>query len=110
MSAYSENRFNTTHLTLNVMANAARRLDLDIEDDKVADTLYWICCDLESWPEDCGFGSSDHYSYVQQARKEFDIPEECDKCVEPAHRCEHGLCSGCCGCDGAAEAMFEGDR
>ncbi len=35
---------------------------------------------------------------------------ECDKCVEPAPRCEHGLCSRCCGCDGAAEDMFGPDR
>ncbi len=35
---------------------------------------------------------------------------DCDKCVEECDRCEHGFCSRCCGCDGAAEAMFEGDR
>lgn len=75
MSAFSSNKFNTRDLVLNVMANVARSLDLDIEDDSVADRLYWICCDLESYPEDCGFGSSDHYSYVQEARKEFGIEE-----------------------------------
>ena len=71
MSNFSFNSFNTTHLTLNVMENCARQLDLDIDDDDVSRQLYWICCDLESWPEDCGFGSSDHYSYVEQARAEF---------------------------------------
>ena len=76
MSNYAINKFNTTDLTLNVMANCARSLGLDIDDDKVADTLYWICCDLESYPEDCGFGSSDSYSYVQAARKEFHMPED----------------------------------
>lgn len=76
MSAYRYNHFGTTHLVLNVMANVARRLDLDIEDDDTADRLYSICCDLEDYPEDHGFGSSDHYGYVQAARREFDIPEK----------------------------------
>ncbi len=38
---------------------------------------------------------------------------DCDRCTEPTDHgslCEHGFCSRCCGCDGAAEAMFEGDR
>lgn len=73
ISAYSINKFNTRDLVLNVMAFCARQLDLDIHDDDVADRLYWICCDLESWPEDCGFGSSDHWPYVEQAEKEFGI-------------------------------------
>jgi hypothetical protein len=68
--------YNTTDLVLNVMHNVARRLNLDIENDKVADALYDICCDLESWNEDDGFGSSDHYSYVQAARRDFHIVEE----------------------------------
>jgi hypothetical protein len=76
MSAFRLNKFNTSDLTLNVMANVARSLDLEIEDDSVAESLYWICCGLESYPEGHGFGSSDHYSYVQQARKEFNIPED----------------------------------
>ena len=36
--------------------------------------------------------------------------DPCDNCTEECDRCEHGFCSACCGCDGAAEAMFEGDR
>ena len=34
----------------------------------------------------------------------------CEKCDTYCDKCEHGLCSRCCGCDGAAEAMLEGDR
>lgn len=74
MSKFTSNGYHTTQLTLNVMATVARRLGLDIDDDDVSDKLYWICCDLESFPEDEGFGSSDHYGYIQQARREFDIP------------------------------------
>ena len=76
MSNYAINKLNTTDLTLHVMGNCASRLGLDIDNDGVADALYWICCDLESFPEDSGFGSSDSYSYVQAARKEFHIPED----------------------------------
>jgi hypothetical protein len=75
MSKYQDNGFHTTHLTLNVMSHCARRLDLDINDDEVANKLYWICCDLEEFPSDEGFGSSDHYSYVRQARREFGVEE-----------------------------------
>ena len=40
-----------------------------------------------------------------------DVAElDCDRCTEECDRCEHGFCSRCCGCDGAAEAMWEGDR
>ena len=94
MSNYAINKFNTTDLTLHVMANCARSLGLDIDDDKVADTLYWICCDLESYPADCGFGSSDNYSYVQAARKEFHIPEDMPEDRGPAYcRCNGpGFC------------------
>jgi hypothetical protein len=53
------------------MGTVARRLDLNISDDEVANRLYDICCDLESFPEGEGFGSSDHYPYVQMATKEF---------------------------------------
>jgi len=66
------NTWNTTHLTLNVMEQCANRLGLDIQDNDVADRLYWICCDLESWPEDHGFGSSDSYGYIKAAANEFD--------------------------------------
>ena len=76
MSKHSTNGFNTTDLTLSVMASVARRLDLDINDDDVANKLYWSCCSLESWSEGEGFGSSDHYSYVQAARRDFDLLEE----------------------------------
>jgi hypothetical protein len=75
MSKFIDNGFNTTDLVLNVMANCARHLGLDTQDDETADELYWICCDLESWPEECGFGSSDHYSYVERARRVFHVPE-----------------------------------
>jgi hypothetical protein len=71
VSKHTFNEYNTTDLVLNVMATVARHLELDIEDDEVADTLYWICCDLESWDEDHGFGTSDHYSYIQEAKKAF---------------------------------------
>lgn len=68
MSNFESNWYNTNDLTLNVMANCARRLDLDLDNNTIADELYEICCVLEDYPEDCGFGSSDHYSYVEQAR------------------------------------------
>lgn len=71
-SNYSQNTFNTTHLVLNVMENVARHLDLDIHRNETASKLYDICCDLEDFPEDEGFGSSDHYGYIQQAKREFE--------------------------------------
>jgi hypothetical protein len=71
LSDYTRNKFNTTLLVRNVMATVARVLEVDIHDNKIADTLYWICCDLEDFPEDEGFGTSDHYSYVQRAREEL---------------------------------------
>ena len=76
MSKYESNGWNTTYLTLNIMARVARLTTLDIHDDKVANELYWICCDLEDWPEDQGFGSSDSYSYMIEARRVFHIPEQ----------------------------------
>lgn len=71
LSDYTRNKFNTTLLVRNVMATVARVLEVDIHDNKIADTLYWICCDLEDFPEDEGFGTSDHYSYVKRAREEL---------------------------------------
>lgn len=71
MSKFEKNDWNTTDLVLDVMRTCARRTNQDINDDNVSDTLYWICCDLESWPEDHGFGSSDHYSYIEQAKKQI---------------------------------------
>lgn len=68
---FATNRFYTTHLTLNVMATVARGLGLDLTDDDIADRLYDICCDLEDFPEDEGFGTSDHYGYFKHARSEF---------------------------------------
>ena len=88
MYNYQLNSYNTTDLTLNIMARIARQLDLDIEDDRIADELYLICSHLESWPEGEGFGSSDSYGEHQEAMRVFHIPapkpwdwaERCDKC------------------------------
>lgn len=71
LSDFTVNKFNTTLLVRNVMENVARHLKVDIHDNKIADTLYWICCDLEDFPEDEGFGSSDHYTYIQRAKEEL---------------------------------------
>ena len=32
---------------------------------------------------------------------------ECDKCVEEATVCEHGMCQSCCGCNGEPEYLGE---
>lgn len=72
MSKYRRNGWHTTDLVRNVMSDVARRLELDIHDDEVADKLYWICCDLEEWECD-EWGSSDSYSYVQEARRVFGL-------------------------------------
>lgn len=71
LSDYTRNKFNTTLLVLNVMATVARVLELDIHRNDVANSLYQICCNLEDFPEDEGFGTSDHYSYVKRAREEL---------------------------------------
>jgi len=73
MSNYEVNYWNTDLLVLNVMNTVARKLSLDIDDNEVSNKLYDICCDLEDWDEDQGFGSSDHYSYIKAAEKEFNI-------------------------------------
>ncbi len=73
MSYIEYNKWNTTPLVINIMDRCARALELDINDDQVADRLYWVCCDLEDWPEDEGFGSSDATPYVDQAEKEFGL-------------------------------------
>ena len=75
-SHWHTNYWNTTPLTLNIMEQIARRLELDKLNDEVADKLYWICYGLEDWPEDEGFGSSDSYGYTMRAREEFNIPLE----------------------------------
>ena len=67
------NYWNTTDLTLSVMSRIADRLGLDIEDSEVADKLYSICSDLESWPPECGFGSSDIHSYLTMAEDMFNV-------------------------------------
>jgi hypothetical protein len=76
MTKYQWNGWNTTPLVLHVMATVARVLDLDIDNGDVSNELYWICCDLEDFPEDEGFGSSDHYGYIQAAKKTFHIPAQ----------------------------------
>lgn len=76
LSKFDDNGWNTRLLVLNVMATCARWHDLDIHDDKVADELYWICNGLEDWPEDEGFGSSDHYSYSRETVRVFHIVEQ----------------------------------
>lgn len=70
-SKHERNGFNTTGLVLNVMATVARSVKLDINDDDTADRLYQICSVLESFPQEEGFGSSDHYSYIEEAKAEF---------------------------------------
>lgn len=70
MSKFSTNGFNTTQLVLNVMSRCAAATNQDIHDDEVSNSLYWTCCDLESWPEDQGFGSSDINCYIRRAEKE----------------------------------------
>lgn len=69
-SHFEVNHWNTTSLTLNVMERVARQANLNISNDVVADQLYQICADLESWPTDEGFGSSDSYSYLKRAEQE----------------------------------------
>jgi hypothetical protein len=76
LSKYDVNGWNTRDLVLNIMARVARQLDLDIHNDAVANELYWICCHLEDWPEDEGFGSSDSYGEYLEAIRVFHIPQE----------------------------------
>ncbi len=73
LSKFRINDWYTTDLVLNVMETVARHLKLDIYDNAVSDKLYSICSDLEQWPEDQGFGSSDHYGYIKQAADEFNL-------------------------------------
>lgn len=70
---FDNNYFNTTDLTLSVMARVADRLGLHIEDDEVSEKLYSICSDLESWPTDEGFGTSDIYPYLRTAEDVFGV-------------------------------------
>lgn len=67
------NFWNTTDLVLSVMARVADRLGLVIEDNEVADKLYSICSDLESWPSECGFGTSDIRPYLTAAEDLFGV-------------------------------------
>lgn len=73
---FERNSWNTTGLTLNIMARVARLTKLDITDDRVSDELYQICYDLEDWDSDQGFGSSDSYGYMREAQRVFHIPQE----------------------------------
>lgn len=72
MSKFNTNYWNTDHLVLNVMERCANHVQQDVQDDKVADKLYDICCDLEDW--DADFGSSDAYTYLKDAENEFGKP------------------------------------
>lgn len=74
-SDFNMNKWNTTQLTLNIMSLVARQVGVNINDDDVADKLYEICCDLESYPEDQGFGSSDSFDYYLQAQEAFGTKE-----------------------------------
>lgn len=71
MTKFESNHWFTEQLVLNIMERCARHVGVDINDDEVADKLYHICSDLEDWPEDEGFGSSDAYSYLKQAEETF---------------------------------------
>lgn len=76
MTKIDLNSYNTRDLVLNIMERVARVLDIDTTIDAACDALYDICCDLEDYPEDCGFGSSDAYGYIQHARRYFHMPAE----------------------------------
>ena len=75
LSRYATNGFQTTDLVLNVMWRCAAAWGLDLDDERVAGELYDICCGLEDWPEDEGFGSSDAYGQMMETRRRFHIPE-----------------------------------
>ena len=74
MTKFDRNGFNTTDLVLNVMERVALALDLDLDNDDVANEIYYECSSLEDYPEDCGFGSSDAYSFIEGVRRVFNIP------------------------------------
>ena len=65
MTKFETNHWNTDLLVLNVMERCARHCGKDIHDDDVAEKLYWICSDLEG--EDSEFGSSDAFTYLNEA-------------------------------------------
>jgi hypothetical protein len=69
MSNYANNTYNTTDLTLSVMARVANTVGLNINLNQVADVMYDICCRLEGWSDGQGFGSSDMYIYIQEAKR-----------------------------------------
>lgn len=102
-SKYERNSWNTRLLVLNVMATCARWHDLDIHNDDVADELYWICSRLEDWPEDEGFGSSDHYSFSQETIRVFHLVQDAPRCPYCGSRerddhggtLAHSQCTGC---------------
>lgn len=72
-SDFEVNKWNTTDLVLSVMERCADYCQMNIHNDNVANELYWICCDLETWDEDQGFGSSDMYVYRQYAKATFQM-------------------------------------
>lgn len=72
-SKFDRNAWNTTDLVLSIMNRCASLWRLDIDDDAVAEELYWICCSLESWPSEEGFGSSDAYNEIWDTFDRFHI-------------------------------------
>ncbi|MFY0656424.1 MAG: hypothetical protein JXR12_06710 [Neptunomonas phycophila] len=65
MSKFNSNYWNTDQLVLNIMERCANHCGHDIQDDDVAEKLYWVCSDLEGW--DAEFGSSDAFTYLHDA-------------------------------------------
>jgi hypothetical protein len=59
-------------LTADIMRRVARQADITLTSEADAFKLYecvaWL---TEDWPEDEGFGSSDSYPCLQDARKAF---------------------------------------
>ena len=96
-----ENKWHTRLLVLNIMRRVATHLQLDLSDTETADELYFICCDLEEWPEDHGFGSSDSYSYMQAALRKFGDVVTCGNCNRSwdmsRDPCPAALCHFCHG-------------
>ena len=69
VSDFDCNKWNTTDLVLSVMNSVANQLHLNIHDNEIANNLYDICNDLEGWPEDHGFSSSDRNTYINEAKE-----------------------------------------
>ena len=90
-SHYETNRWGASDLTLNVMWRCARAINADLNDDKISEILYWICCDLDDYPEDQGFGSSDSTPYILDTERIFHIPA-----TDP-YRANNCMCFNPCG-------------